>query len=147
MDFNSESNERYRKSVLTTVDDIGEMITGGVEESLSLGWPVYQSGTAIEPHETWHAIKRRGLYRVEGSVIFTASESGLVAVRIVLDGKELPASRVPLRVQAGQTVAITPCVPAFDRSMSAALTPKLELTISGVPGIITRTMLSTTKLA
>lgn len=147
MTYNSEINEHYRKSVLTTVEDVGQFINDADETSLMLGQPVYKSGTAIEANDTWHEIKRRGLYRVEGSIVFMPSEHGEIVVRILLDGKALPASRLRLSAKPGQYIAVTPCAPAFDRSMSPALNPKLELTIAGVPGFVVRTMLSTTKLA
>ena len=96
MNCNSNVNEQFRKSVLVSVDDVGQIIETVNEESLLLGQVVYQ---------------------------------------------------VRLTVEKNKYYTIPSCVPAFDRIFSLELTPKLELTISGVPGIVVRTMLSTTKLA
>lgn len=147
MNCNSNVNEQFRKSVLVSVDDAGQVIDTANEESLLLGWVVYQSGTALELSESYHRIKRKGLYRVDASVVFVPREDGEVTVRILLNGHALPSSRVRLSVEKNKYYTITSCVPAFDRIMSMELTPKLELTIAGVPGIVVRTMLSTTKLA
>ena len=147
MNCNSNVNEQFRKSVLVSVDDAGQVIDTANEESLLLGWVVYQSGTALELSESYHRIKRKGLYRVDASVVFVPREDGEVTVRILLNGHALPSSQVHLSVEKNKYYTITSCVPAFDRIMSMELTPKLELTIAGVPGIVVRTMLSTTKLA
>lgn len=148
MDFNSEMDERYRKSVLTTICEEEQIVHGGNERSLIVGNAVYKSGTAIAPSQTWHEIRRRGLYRAEAAVTFVAAESGRVTVRMLLDGKELPASHTSIYANAGYTYTITPCVPAFDRSMGPSATPLLELTIStDGAGSVLRAMLSTTKLA
>lgn len=147
MNCNSNVNEQFRKSVLVSVDDAGQVIDTANEESLLLGWVVYQSGTALELSDSYHRIKRKGLYRADASVVFVPREDGAVTVRILLNGHALPSSRVHISVEKNKYYTITSCVPAFDRIMSMELTPKLELTIAGVPGIVVRTMLSTTKLA
>lgn len=147
MNCNSNVNEQFRKSVLVSVDDIGQMIETTNEESLLLGQAVYQSGTALELSETYHRIKRKGLYRADASVIFIPKEDGTVTVRLLLSGCMLPSSQARLAVEKNKYYTITSCAPAFDRIFSSELTPKLELTIAGVPGIVVRTMLSTTKLA
>ena len=147
MNCNSNVNEQFRKSVLVSVDDAGQVIDTANEESLLLGWVVYQSGTALELSEYYHRIKRKGLYRADASVVFVPREDGAVTVRILLNGHALPSSRTHLSVEQNKYYTIASCVPAFDRIMSMELTPKLELTIAGVPGIVVRTMLSTTKLA
>ena len=147
MNCNSNANEQFRKSVLVSVDDTGQIIDTANEESLFLGQAVYQSGTALEMSESYHRIKRKGLYRADASVVFIPKEDGAVTVRLLLDGHALPSSRVNLSVEKNKYYTIPSCVPAFDRIFSLELTPKLELTIAGVPGIVIRTMLSTTKLA
>ena len=147
MDCNSNVNEQFRKSVLVSVDDAGQMIETTNEESLLLGQAVYQSGTALELSESYHRIKRKGLYRADASVIFIPKEDGTVTVQLLLSGCMLPSSQVRLTVEKNKYYTIFSCVPAFDRIFSLELTPKLELTIAGVPGIVVRTMLSTTKLA
>ena len=147
MDFNSNFNEHYRKSVLTTVNDAGETIDGNCEKSLFLGWSVYHSGTALEASDYWHKILRKGLYRVDASVTFVPAEDGAVTIRILLDGKALPASRVHASVEAGKYYTLTTCVPAFDREQSPSLEPRLELSLESPVGIVTRAMLSTIKLA
>ena len=136
-----------RKSVLVSVDDIGQTIETTNEESLLLGQAVYQSGTALELSESYHRIKRKGLYRADASVIFIPKEDGTVTVRLLLSGCMLPSSQARLAVEKNKYYTITSCAPAFDRIFSLELTPKLELTIAGVPGLVIRTMLSTTKLA
>ena len=108
---------------------------------------MYQSGTALELSESYHRIKRKGLYRADASVIFIPKEDGTVMVRLLLSGCMLPSSQARLSVEKNKYYTITSCAPAFDRIFSLELTPKLELTIAGVPGIVVRTMLSTTKLA
>lgn len=147
MDFNSEMDERYRKSVLVTVCTDDQIIGGEYECSLALGEATYKSGTAIVPTATWHEIRRRGLYRADANVAFIPVENGKVTTRMLLDGKELPASHVTIYVQAGHAYNIPSCVPAFDRSIGTSETPRLELAIEGVTGNVVRTMLSTTKLA
>ena len=74
MNCNSNVNEQFRKSVLVSVDDIGQTIETTNEESLLLGQTVYQSGTALELSESYHRIKRKGLYRADASVIFIPKE-------------------------------------------------------------------------
>ena len=147
MNCNSNVNEQFRKSVLVSVDDIGQTIETTNEESLLLGQAVYQSGTALELSEFYHRIKRKGLYRADASVIFIPKEDGTVTVRLLLSGCMLPSSQARLAVEKNKYYTITSCVPAFDLIFSLELTPKLELTIAGVPGIVVHTMLSTTKLA
>lgn len=147
MNCNSNVNEQFRKSVLVSVDDVGQIVETVNEESLFLGQVVYQSGTALELEETYHRIKRKGLYRSEASVIFIPKEDGIVTVRILLDGRMLPSSQVRLTVEKNKYYTIASCVPAVDRSLGFELTQKIELTIAGVRGIVVRTMLSTTKLA
>lgn len=147
MDFNSNLNEHYRKSVLTTVNEVAEPIGDDDETTLFLGWPVYQSGTALEADDHWHKILRKGLYRVDASVTFVPSRDGRATVRILLDGKELPASRSFVTVREGEYCTIAACVPAFDRAEATSLSPKIEVTIHSVAGCVTRTMLSTIKLA
>ena len=148
MNCNSNVNEQFRKSVLVSVDDV-EQIYDNVNEELPLllGQVVYQSGTALELSESYHRIKRKGLYRADASVIFIPKEDGTVTVRLLLSGCMLPSSQARLAVEKNKYYTITSCAPAFDRIFSLELTPKLELTIAGVPGIVVRTMLSTTKLA
>lgn len=70
MNCNSNVNEQFRKSVLVSVDDVGQIIDTANEESLLLGQVVYQSGTALELSESYHRIKRKGLYRADASVVF-----------------------------------------------------------------------------
>lgn len=147
MNCNSNVNEQFRKSVLVSVDDAGQIIDTVNEESLLLGRAVYQSGTALELSESYHRIKRKGLYRADASVVFIPKEDGAVTVRMLLDGHALPSSRAHISVEKNKYYTIPSCVPAFDRIFSLELTPRLELTIAGVPGIVVRTMLSTTKLA
>ena len=148
MDCNSNVNEQFRKSVLVSVDDIEQIYDNVNEESpLLLGQVVYQSGTALELSESYHRIKRKGLYRADASVVFIPKDDGIITVRMLLSGCMLPSSKTRLTVEKNKYYTITSCVPAFDRIFSLELTPKLELTIAGVPGIIVRTMLSTTKLA
>lgn len=147
MDFNSNFNEHYRKSVLTTVSEADEPIGDDDETTLFLGWPVYQSGTALEASDYWHKILRKGLYRVDASVIFVPASDGLATVRILLNGKELPESRTRVTVREGEYCTIDACVPAFDRAEASSLSPKIEVTIHSVAGYVTRTMLSTIKLA
>ena len=147
MDFNSKSNEHYRKSVLTTVNEIVEPIGDDDETTLFLGDPVYQSGTALEASDHWHKILRKGLYRVDASVTFVPGRDGRATVRILLDGKELPASRNQVSVREGEYCTITTCVPALDRTECASLSPRIEVTIHSVAGYVTRTMLGTIKLA
>ena len=148
MNCNSNVNEQFRKSVLVSVDDVEQIYDNVNEESpLLLGQVVYQSGTALELSESYHRIKRKGLYRADASVIFIPKEDGTVMVRLLLSGCMLPSSQVRLAVEKNKYYTIASCVPAFDRVFSLELTPKLELTIAGVPGIVVRTMLSTTKLA
>lgn len=108
---------------------------------------MYQSGTALELSESYHRIKRKGLYRADASVVFVPKDDGIITVRMLLSGHLLPSSQARLDVEKNKYYTITSCVPAFDRIFSVELTPKLELTIAGVPGIVVRTMLSTTKLA
>lgn len=148
MNCNSNVNEQFRKSVLVSVDDVEQIYDNVNEESpLLLGQVVYQSGTALELSESYHRIKRKGLYRADASVVFIPKDDGIITVRVLLSGCMLPSSQTRLTVEKNKYYTITSCVPAFDRVFSLELTPKLELTISGVPGIVVRTMLSTTKLA
>lgn len=148
MNCNSNVNEQFRKSVLVSVDDVGQIYDNVNEESpLLLGQVVYQSGTALELSESYHIIKRKGLYRADASVVFIPKDDGIITVRMLLSGCMLPSSKTRLTVEKNKYYTITSCVPAFDRIFSLELTPKLELTIAGVPGIVVRTMLSTTKLA
>ena len=148
MNCNSNVNEQFRKSVLVSVDDV-EQIYGNVNEEspLLLGQAVYQSGTALELSESYHRIKRKGLYRADASIVFIPKDDGIITVRMLLSGCMLPSSQTRLTVEKNKYYTIASCVPAFDRVFSLELTPKLELTIAGVPGIVVRTMLSTTKLA
>ena len=148
MNCNSNVNEQFRKSVLVSVDDVEQIYDNVNEESsLLLGQVVYQSGTALELSESYHRIKRKGLYRADASVVFIPKDDGIITVRMLLSGCMLPSSQTRLTVEKNKYYTITSCVPAFDRIFSLELTPKLELTIAGVPGIVVRTMLSTTKLA
>lgn len=148
MNCNSNVNEQFRKSVLVSVDDVEQIYDNVNEESpLLLGQVVYQSGTALELSESYHRIKRKGLYRADASVVFIPKDDGIITVRMLLSGCMLPSSQTRLTVEKNKYYTITSCVPAFDRVFSLELTPKLELTIAGVPGIVVRTMLSTTKLA
>lgn len=148
MNCNSNVNEQFRKSVLVSVDDVEQIYDNVNEESpLLLGQVVYQSGTALELSESYHRIKRKGLYRADASVVFIPKDDGIITVRMLLSGCMLPSSKTRLTVEKNKYYTILSCVPAFDRIFSLELTPKLELTISGVPGIVVRTMLSTTKLA
>ena len=148
MDCNSNVNEQFRKSVLVSVDDVEQIYDNVNEESpLLLGQVVYQSGTALELSESYHRIKRKGLYRADASVVFIPKDDGIITVRMLLSGCMLPSSKMRLTVEKNKYYTITSCAPAFDRIFSLELTPKLELTIAGVPGIVVRTMLSTTKLA
>ena len=148
MNCNSNVNEQFRKSVLVSVDDVEQIYDNVNEESsLLLGQVVYQSGTALELSESYHRIKRKGLYRSDASVVFIPKDDGIITVRMLLSGCMLPSSQTRLTVEKNKYYTITSCVPAFDRIFSLELTPKLELTIAGVPGIVVRTMLSTTKLA
>ena len=148
MDCNSNVNEQFRKSVLVSVDDVEQIYDNVNEESpLLLGQVVYQSGTALELSESYHRIKRKGLYRADASVVFIPKDDGIITVRMLLSGCMLPSSKTRLTVEKNKYYTILSCVPAFDRIFSLELTPKLELTIAGVPGIVVRTMLSTTKLA
>ena len=148
MNCNSNVNEQFRKSVLVSVDDVEQIYDNVNEESqLLLGQVVYQSGTALELSEYYHRIKRKGLYRADASVVFIPKDNGIITVRMLLSGCMLPSSKTRLTVEKNKYYTILSCVPAFDRVFSLELTPKLELTIAGVPGIVVRTMLSTTKLA
>ena len=148
MNCNSNVNEQFRKSVLVSVDDVEQIYDNVNEESpLLLGQVVYQSGTALELSESYHRIKRKGLYRADASVVFIPKDDGIITVRMLLSGCMLPSSKTRLTVEKNKYCTILSCVPAFDRVFSLELTPKLELTIAGVPGIVVRTMLSTTKLA
>ena len=148
MNCNSNVNEQFRKSVLVSVDDVEQIYDNVNEESpLLLGQVVYQSGTALELSESYHRIKRKGLYRADASVVFIPKDNGIITVRMLLSGCMLPSSKTRLTVEKNKYYTILSCVPAFDRVFSLELTPKLELTIAGVPGIVVRTMLSTTKLA
>lgn len=148
MNCNSNVNEQFRKSVLVSVDDVEQIYDNVNEESsLLLGQVVYQSGTALELSESYHRIKRKGLYRADASVVFIPKDDGIITVRMLLSGCMLPSSKTRLTVEKNKYYTILSCVPAFDRVFSLELTPKLELTIAGVPGIVVRTMLSTTKLA
>ena len=148
MNCNSNVNEQFRKSVLVSVDDVEQIYDNANEESsLLLGQVVYQSGTALELSESYHRIKRKGLYRADASVVFIPKDDGIITVRMLLSGCMLPSSKTRLTVEKNKYYTILSCVPAFDRIFSLELTPKLELTIAGVPGIVVRTMLSTTKLA
>ena len=148
MNCNSNVNEQFRKSVLVSVDDVEQIYDSVNEESsLLLGQVVYQSGTALELSESYHRIKRKGLYRADASVVFIPKDDGIITVRMLLSGCMLPSSKTRLTVEKNKYYTIISCVPAFDRVFSLELTPKLELTIAGVPGIVVRTMLSTTKLA
>ena len=148
MNCNSNVNEQFRKSVLVSVDDVEQIYDNVNEESpLLLGQVVYQSGTALELSESYHRIKRKGLYRADASIVFIPKDDGIITVRLLLSGCMLPSSQARLAVEKNKYYTITSCVPAFDRIFSLELTPKLELTIAGVPGIVVRTMLSTTKLA
>ena len=148
MNCNSNVNEQFRKSVLVSVDDVEQIYDNVNEESpLLLGQAVYQSGTALELSESYHRIKRKGLYRADASIVFIPKDDGIITVRMLLSGCMLPSSQTRLTVEKNKYYTIFSCVPAFDRIFSLELTPKLELTIAGVPGIVVRTMLSTTKLA
>ena len=148
MNCNSNVNEQFRKSVLVSVDDVEQIYDNVNEESpLLLGQVVYQSGTALELSESYHRIKRKGLYRADASVVFIPKDDGIITVRMLLSGCMLPSSKTRLTVEKNKYYTILSCVPAFDRVFSLELTPKLELTLPGVPGIVVRTMLSTTKLA
>ena len=148
MNCSSNVNEQFRKSVLVSVDDVEQIYDNVNEESsLLLGQVVYQSGTALELSESYHRIKRKGLYRADASVVFIPKDDGIITVRMLLSGCMLPSSKTRLTVEKNKYYTILSCVPAFDRVFSLELTPKLELTIAGVPGIVVRTMLSTTKLA
>ena len=148
MNCNSNVNEQFRKSVLVSVNDVEQIYDNVNEESpLLLGQVVYQSGTALELSESYHIIKRKGLYRADASVVFIPKDDGIITVRMLLSGCMLPSSKTRLTVEKNKYYTILSCVPAFDRIFSLELTPKLELTIAGVPGIVVRTMLSTTKLA
>lgn len=148
MNCNSNVNEQFRKSVLVSVNDVEQIYDNVNEESsLLLGQVVYQSGTALELSESYHRIKRKGLYRADASVVFIPKDDGIITVRMLLSGCMLPSSKTRLTVEKNKYYTILSCVPAFDRVFSLELTPKLELTIAGVPGIVVRTMLSTTKLA
>lgn len=148
MNCNSNVNEQFRKSVLVSVDDVEQIYDNVNEESsLLLGQAVYQSGTALELSEYYHIIKRKGLYRADASVVFIPKDNGIITVRMLLSGCMLPSSKTRLTVEKNKYYTIISCAPAFDRVFSLEPTPKLELTIAGVPGIVVRTMLSTTKLA
>lgn len=147
MNCNSNVNERYRKSVLTTVNVVPDPIMDDDETTLFLGCPVYQSGTALEASDHWHKILRKGLYRVDASVTFVPATDGIATIRILLDGKELPVSRNRVSVRKGEYCTITTCVPAFDPGTSPSSLPRIEVTIHSVAGCVDRTMLSTTKLA
>ena len=148
MNCNSNVNEQFRKSVLVSVDDVEQIYDNVNEESpLLLGQVVYQSGTALELSESYHRIKRKGLYRADASVVFIPKDDGIITVRMLLSGCMLPSSKTRLTVEKNKYYTILSCAPAFDRIFSLEITPKLELTIAGVPGIVVRTMLSTTKLA
>lgn len=148
MNCNSNVNEQFRKSVLVSVNDVKQIYDNVNEESpLLLGQVVYQSGTALELSAAYHIIKRKGLYRADASVVFIPKDDGIITVRMLLSGCMLPSSKTRLTVEKNKYYTILSCVPAFDRVFSLELTPKLELTIAGVPGIVVRTMLSTTKLA
>lgn len=147
MNCNSNVNEQFRKSVLVSVNDIDQIIETVNEESLLLGQAVYQSGTALELSESYHRIKRKGLYRADASVVFIPKDDGIITVRMLLSGCMLPSSQARIAVEKNKYYTIHSCVPAFDRVFSLELTPKLELTIAGVSGMVVRTMLSTTKLA
>ena len=147
MNCNSNVNEQFRKSVLVSVDDVGQIIETVNEESLLVGQVVYQSGTALELSESYHRIKRKGLYRADSSVVFIPKDDGIITVRMLLSGCMLPSSKTSLTVEKNKYYTIPSCVPAFDRVLSSEITPKLELTIAGVPGIVVRAILSTTKLA
>ena len=148
MNCNSNVNQQFRKSVLVSVDDVEQIYDNVNEESpLLLGQVVYQSGTALELSESYHRIKRKGLYRADASVVFIPKDDGIITVRMLLSGCMLPSSKTRLTVEKNKYYTILSCAPAFDRVFSLELTPKLELTIAGVPGIVVRTMLSTTKLA
>lgn len=148
MNCNSNVNEQFRKSVLVSVDDVEQIYDNVNEESsLLLGQVVYQSGTALELSESYHRIKRKGLYRADASVVFIPKDDGIITVRMLLSGCMLPSSKTRLTVEKNKYYTILSCAPAFDRVFGLELTPKLELTIAGVPGIVVRTMLSTTKLA
>lgn len=148
MNCNSNVNEQFRKSVLVSVDDVEQIYDNVNEESsLLLGQAVYQSGTALELSKYYHIIKRKGLYRADASVVFIPKDNGIITVRMLLSGCMLPSSKTRLTVEKNKYYTIISCVPAFDRVFSLELTPKLELTIAGVSGIVVRTMLSTTKLA
>ena len=148
MNCNSNVNEQFRKSVLVSVDDVEQIYDNVNEESsLLLGQVVYQSGTALELSESYHRIKRKGLYRADASVVFIPKDDGIITVRMLLSGCMLPSSKTRLTVEKNKYYTILSCVPAFDRVLSSEITPKLELTIAGVPGVVARTMLSTTKLA
>lgn len=147
MNCNSNVNEQFRKSVLVSVDNAGQIIETVNEESLLLGQAVYQSGTALELSKSYHRIKRKGLYRADASIVFIPKDDGIITVRMLLSGCMLPSSQTKLTVEKNKYYTILSCVPAFDRVFSLELTPKLELTIAGVPGIVVRAMLSTTKLA
>ena len=148
MNCNSNVNAQFRKSVLVSVDDVEQIYDNVNEEApLLLGQVVYQSGTALELSEYYHIIKRKGLYRADASVVFIPKDDGIITVRMLLSGCMLPSSKTRLTVEKNKYYTILSCAPAFDRVFSLELTPKLELTIAGVPGIVVRTMLSTTKLA
>ena len=147
MNCNSNANERYRKSVLTTVNVVPDPIMDDDETTLFLGCPVYQSGTALEAGGHWHKILRKGLYRVDASVTFVPATDGIATIRVLLDGKELPVSRNRVSVRKGEYCTITTCVPAFNPGESPSSSPRIELTIHSVAGCVDRTMLSTTKLA
>lgn len=147
MDFNSNSNERFRKSVLITVTDMEQIISTVDEETILLGQTVYQSGTSIKAKEYCHVISHKGLYRADASISFIPSMEGELTARLLLDGKMLPASSFKLSVQPNRYYTFGISVPAFDRAIAPSENPRLELTIAGVTGIVSHAMLSTTKLA
>ena len=115
MNCNSNVNEQFRKSVLVSVDDVGQIIETVNEESLLLGQVVYQSGTALELSESYHRIKRKGLYRADASVVFMPKDDGIITVRMLLSGFMLPSSQIRLTVEKNKYYTSPACAPAFDR--------------------------------
>lgn len=146
MDYNSNIPERYRKSVLVSLNTDEQGIEEDNEMPLRLGNVIYQSGTALKFCNTYHEIINKGLYRVDATVGFAALDYGTVHVQILCNGKPLDEAKAKLSVSPGLYYTIPLCAPALSKSDYAAC-QQLELAVAGPALHVVNTMLSTTKLA
>lgn len=139
----SYNSEKYKKSVLTTCSH-GRTNIPDDSDLIEVSRIVHISGTSVDSINGYHVLKHKGLYRADAKTIYRAAKNGSVIVWLELDGIELHCSRVVFDVNAGQTVSLVACVPAFCVSEGCHV---LTLHCCGANGVCKNSMLSTTKLA